>query len=976
MKEPETQLSDTSTPHLHQLLTVPGQDLTKSHLYIWLGSKLTQPATKSLQFIHERSLTEQQRQTFMLSSLEKSRTKSASPLEGSTLTPNLPSLAMFLKLELEKTISHTASLPFNLERSVTTVSQSENGRLVSTPQQVDLNRLTSTLSRVNGRQLAFDKTPVTYVSSPLYLYEDLPRVPLTHSGPLVTVLADDHTPKTHSVQITAGPLGDRPGSQTIDLSQKTQHTGAQSIASPSQVPLLSPISAKQSWQMESNMTLEPSLTQIPLAAPATSELYSEITSVPRTELYVDSVLFMMTPTMADFESNFDSSYSIPQATVEILGTTAHGQLWPIELSAVQRLYTESSLLLLQSLDPSYPQYTQFIAQEDPSYPQYIQSIAQENTLGNSTQTFPTDSLDFMSQSAEKEQTPLPSKFCDLEIRDHYSDPVYIQTDTSRQFSSESHKDRPQTAAITDKNSEYVSLQFLSKTNQLVTATSFSPLHSSQSLPSISVTTQTSSIPASVLSATNRSAVPSMHQSLPRTQGITSMGRAITVCPITGYCPLTSLLILSTGWREYDATSRVSSGPVEMREVSLGLAPTGVLRASSAPMSPSAASSGPSNLPPKVLQSIPLLEATVGFPFHYTIPSRTFLDPEDGAAESLSLELTFIDGPPVTLGSWVALDGLELHGVPLEVDLQFAPQQLLLAARDNQGLAAWLPLTLDLHRSHAEPCHSFSLIAHRSLYSLLSQRHRVELLLDKLSRFFNDSGSHHLAVLSLAPGSTIVSWYNFTLCQVGGDGDEGRCPVGQVWRMWEEISSEARQISPAFSQAMLPEFPISKVGPVSFRRDCFSSPTTATTIASSPTLSPSTPYPTSINTVPASDPTGASVRQTDPYHWMASVLTALLVVCCLFLAVTVTFIVFYFCRSHVRVRTLAIWPSEGVVPGHTMDLRAIRPRMPPLFQPEVPPPPPRLWLNTSPASGENLSPTYLQGRQPYQRPVSFHPPPQY
>ncbi|XP_041725135.2 uncharacterized protein LOC121555368 [Coregonus clupeaformis] len=224
----------------------------------------------------------------------------------------------------------------------------------------------------------------------------------------------------------------------------------------------------------------------------------------------------------------------------------------------------------------------------------------------------------------------------------------------------------------------------------------------------------------------------MHQSLPRTQGVTGMGRPITV---SSYCPLTSPLIISTGWREYDGTSSFSSGPVEMREVSLGLAPTGVLRASSQPMSPSAASSGPSNLPPKVLQSIPLLEATVGFPFHYTIPSRTFLDPEDGAAESLSLELRFIDGPPVTLGSWVALDGLELHGVPLEVDLQFSPQQLLLAARGNQGLAAWLPLTLDLHRSHAEPCHSFSLTAHRSLHSLLSQRHKVELLLDKLSGFF-------------------------------------------------------------------------------------------------------------------------------------------------------------------------------------------------------------------------------------------------
>uniref|UniRef100_A0A6Q2Y8E3 Peptidase S72 domain-containing protein n=1 Tax=Esox lucius TaxID=8010 RepID=A0A6Q2Y8E3_ESOLU len=369
-------------------------------------------------------------------------------------------------------------------------------------------------------------------------------------------------------------------------------------------------------------------------------------------------------------------------------------------------------------------------------------------------------------------------------------------------------------------------------------------------------------------------------------------------------------------------------------------------------------------------SIPPLVATVGFPFHYTIPSRTFVDPEDGTAESLVLDLSFVEGPPVYFGSWVALDGLALHGVPLEVDLKFAPQQLLLVAQDSEGLTASLPLTLDLRRNQADPCHSFSLTVRRSLHSFLLQRHRVELLLSKLLHFFNDSGSHHLAVLSLAPGSTVVSWYNFTLCQVAADGGKGQGPGGQVDAMWEEMSSENGQISPEFSQAMLPEFPISSVGVVRYRHDCFHVLTTIAPVAST-SLFIDTRNPTSDYTIPAMDTTTASGQQTDRYHWMARVVTALLVVCSLLLVLTCTIALFHFCRTRVKARTLAIWPSEGSVPGHAMDLRAVRPRMPPLFQPEVPPVSPRLWLSITPASGEHLTPTYLQGR--YHEAGSFNPP---
>uniref|UniRef100_A0AAV2IYS1 Uncharacterized protein n=1 Tax=Knipowitschia caucasica TaxID=637954 RepID=A0AAV2IYS1_KNICA len=95
--------------------------------------------------------------------------------------------------------------------------------------------------------------------------------------------------------------------------------------------------------------------------------------------------------------------------------------------------------------------------------------------------------------------------------------------------------------------------------------------------------------------------------------------------------------------------------------------------------------GSVNNPPEVLLTIPALTATVGFPFSYLIPENTFVDPEDGAADSLSIQMTLIDPPPPSVGSWLFLDGLELHGIPLEIDTPFAPQHATLLSRDKGGL---------------------------------------------------------------------------------------------------------------------------------------------------------------------------------------------------------------------------------------------------------------------------------------------------
>ncbi|KAG7496234.1 zinc finger protein 768-like [Solea senegalensis] len=375
-----------------------------------------------------------------------------------------------------------------------------------------------------------------------------------------------------------------------------------------------------------------------------------------------------------------------------------------------------------------------------------------------------------------------------------------------------------------------------------------------------------------------------------------------------------------------------------------------------------------NLPPKVLQSIPVLMATVGFPFLYSIPSKTFLDPEDGEADALSLEIRLTDGPPLSVGTWLALDGLDLHGVPLEVDMKFAPQHLLLVARDRQGLSTMLPMTLDLQHRPVEPCHFFTMTAKRSLHSILRHRHLVDDLLWKLSGYFNSSHSHHLSVVSMTPGSTVISWYNHTFCEMGQI-KRTHCNVDQINSMWLAMVSTGGLVNLKFREAMLPEFPITKVGPVSYRQDCFTASPPPTfgsyTTADYTTMNPGSGTNTSLcptSNSSASTSITPNSQQTNSYQWMAAMFTALLIVCLLILIILLVAVALYFCKGSGRSRTVTTWPLNRQLSVHSRDLRAIGPRRPPL----------RLWINLtqdderplSVEKGPNMRDKALRPRPPY------------
>lgn len=364
--------------------------------------------------------------------------------------------------------------------------------------------------------------------------------------------------------------------------------------------------------------------------------------------------------------------------------------------------------------------------------------------------------------------------------------------------------------------------------------------------------------------------------------------------------------------------------------------------------------GLTNNPPKVMEYLPILHAIIGFPFHYMIPSATFQDPEDGETGSLSLQLLFIDGPPLPEQSWLTLTGLQLHGIPLEVDLKFSPQHLFLVATDRYGLSTQLSVTLELSRSSGEPCHSFSLVTKHSLYSLLVQRSRVELLLRKMSDFFSDPSGNHLALLSLEPGSTVVSWYNFTLCQEGYQSDS-LCPETQIQSMWTAMGMVDGQVNPAFNMAMLPEYPIHKIGQVIYGGKCLqvTSPDPESSLDTSTKTSTQTPA-TSTTTSP------------DRYYWVASVLTALLVVCCLLLLIILVWALLRFCKDHFRAQRTTLWPSDGFMPPYPLDVKALRPRRPPQFQCEISPPPLKLWLNLTPAQDTPQTYTISQSAETHSK----------
>ncbi|XP_015207509.2 dystroglycan 1-like isoform X4 [Lepisosteus oculatus] len=366
-----------------------------------------------------------------------------------------------------------------------------------------------------------------------------------------------------------------------------------------------------------------------------------------------------------------------------------------------------------------------------------------------------------------------------------------------------------------------------------------------------------------------------------------------------------------------------------------------------------------NISPFVLRPIKPLIATIGLLFEFSIPADTFSDPEDGTADNLTMKIRPSDGSPSGPESWLTLDHKQrlLSGYPLDSDMLFSPQELLLIARDSGGLSAELPFTIELRHPLSEPCHTYTIRTMNSFHSFVKDRRKIELFLDKMAKYFNDTGSSHISVSTLQPGSTVVSWHNVTLCQEDKKA-QSLCPKHKIQGLLSAMQTLEGDVEPSFAQAMLPEFRIRSVGNVTYGGMCL--------------RGSDLEYPS---------PTGA-IAHSDRYRWIPTLVIALLTVLGLFLSLVLMAAIFRSCKACeciIRSESISLWPSDRPSCSSChLELDTLKPRKPPLFLQNIPPPPQQLWVNLSHPPQERLHRRPLTHTQrPYQRStVPSQSPPRY
>ncbi|XP_066040781.1 uncharacterized protein [Chamaea fasciata] len=218
--------------------------------------------------------------------------------------------------------------------------------------------------------------------------------------------------------------------------------------------------------------------------------------------------------------------------------------------------------------------------------------------------------------------------------------------------------------------------------------------------------------------------------------------------------------------------------------------------------------GQANTSPKAVHAIKFLTATIGCLFFVPIPANTFYDEEDGNSTQLSLQILPADGSPSGSESWLQFNTSQqaMHGYPLEMDFQYSPQEFVLCATDSGGLTAWQSFTIELLKPPESPCHLFTVRTKNSYSSFLRERKRVGLFLEKLSLFLNSSSPKDIALTALQPGSTLISWYNSSLC-ASANVSSSWCGKAEILQALEKLRVPAGSVSPRFIQAMLPEYRI-------------------------------------------------------------------------------------------------------------------------------------------------------------------------
>ncbi|KAH1185341.1 hypothetical protein KIL84_018090 [Mauremys mutica] len=347
-------------------------------------------------------------------------------------------------------------------------------------------------------------------------------------------------------------------------------------------------------------------------------------------------------------------------------------------------------------------------------------------------------------------------------------------------------------------------------------------------------------------------------------------------------------------------------------------------------------------------------ATIGCKFHFSVPADTFYDQEDGNSTQLTLGINPVDGSPSGPESWLQFNASlqAMYGYPLSTDFQYSPQEFVLSATDSGGLTVWEPLIIELLRPTSIPCHIYTIRTKNSYHSFLRERERVGLFLDKLSKYLNSSSLKSITLTALRPGSTVISWYNRSLC-TSSNRSLSWCSRDEIQEVLNKLRVPDGNVSPYFAEAMLPEYKIDIIENVSYGGICL------------PTTKPFNGSCTLNSTFPT--------YNEESNSWIRNVL---LISLCATIMVALIIVAHHCCKYHKKILESQSMTFQGRPLFDYVDLEMdmLKPRKAPVPQREVPPSP-HLWIPVPPSSQQQPcrpNVTFVASRLPQSLPP-FQPP---
>ncbi|XP_053147809.1 dystroglycan 1 isoform X2 [Hemicordylus capensis] len=207
-----------------------------------------------------------------------------------------------------------------------------------------------------------------------------------------------------------------------------------------------------------------------------------------------------------------------------------------------------------------------------------------------------------------------------------------------------------------------------------------------------------------------------------------------------------------------------------------------------------------NDPPDLKNHIDRVDAWVGTYFELKIPSDTFYDKEDTTTDKLQLTMKLEDEQPLEENSWVQFNSTSqlMYGLPNRTHAGI--HEFFMHATDKGGLTAVDAFEIFVHALEPDevPPVKFKAVFHGDHSTIVNDIHKKIMLVKKLAFALGDRNSSTITIENISKGSIVVEWTNNTL-------PLEPCPKEKIRAMSKKISDSSGAPSPAFSNALEPEF---------------------------------------------------------------------------------------------------------------------------------------------------------------------------